>query len=85
VARNQVLAQGRQVQTPVIAGTTLDGPVIIGMLPGVALTDRDVNGSAVVQVGAAVFNLPVTGAIATVGSPVYITSATTPTVSGASN
>jgi hypothetical protein len=55
------------------------------MLPGVALTDRDVNGSAVVQVGAAVFNLPVTGAIATVGSPVYITSATTPTVSGASN
>jgi hypothetical protein len=41
------------------------------MLPGVALTDRDANGSAVVQVGAGVFNLSVTGAIATVGSPVH--------------
>jgi hypothetical protein len=76
VARNRVDAFGRQLTLPVIAGTLSGGPVIVGMLPGVALTDRDSSGNATVQVGQGVFNVSVTGALASVGLPVYIVSAT---------
>ena len=60
---------------PVIAGVVSGGPVIAGMLPGVALTDRDAAGNAVVALGGA-FDVTVTGAVASIGLPVYITSAT---------
>jgi predicted RecA/RadA family phage recombinase len=76
MARNRVDAFGNQLTLPVISGVVSGGPVIVGMLPGVALTDRDANGNATVQVGQGVFNLSVTGALASVGLPVYITSAT---------
>jgi predicted RecA/RadA family phage recombinase len=76
MAKNRVFEHGRQLYLPVIAGVVSGGPVIVGMLPGVALTDRDASGFATVQVGDGVFTLSVTGALATVGLPVYITSAT---------
>jgi hypothetical protein len=46
------------------------------MIPGVALTDRNSSGNATCQLGDGVFTVSVTGAIASVGLPVYITSAT---------
>lgn len=76
MAKNRVNEHGKFLTLPVIAGTVSGGPVIAGMLPGVALTDRDSAGNASVQVGDGVFNVSVTGAIASVGLPVYITSAT---------
>jgi predicted RecA/RadA family phage recombinase len=45
------------------------------MIPGVARTDRDASGFASVATEG-VFNVSVTGAIASVGFPVYITSVT---------
>jgi predicted RecA/RadA family phage recombinase len=76
MAKNRVYEDGEQLSVPVIAGTVSGGPVIVGMLPGVALTTRDANGNATCQLGDGVFNVSVTGAIASVGLPVYITSAT---------
>jgi hypothetical protein len=76
MAKNRVYAGTMKTRTmPVIAGTVSGGPVINGMMPGVALTDRDASGNAVVQLDGA-FNVSVTGAIASIGLPVYITSAT---------
>lgn len=60
---------------PVIAGTVTGGPVIVGMIPGVAVTDRDSTGNATVDSHGS-FDVSVTGTIASVGLPVYITSAT---------
>lgn len=76
MAKNRVYEDGEQLSVPVIAGTVSGSPVIVGMLPGVALTSRDANGNATCQLGDGVFNVSVTGAIASVGLPVYITSAT---------
>ena len=76
MAKNRRYEHGKFLELPVIAGTVSGGPVIAGMLPGVALTNRDADDNASCQVGDGVFDLSVTGAIATVGLPVYITSAT---------
>jgi len=75
MAKNRVYEDGKQLNLPVIAGVVSGGPVIVGMIPGVALTNRDADGFATVQTDG-VFNVSVTGAIASVGLPVYITSAT---------
>lgn len=75
MAKNRVYEDGKQLYLPVIAGVVSGGPVIVGMIPGVALTSRDADGFATVQTDG-VFNVSVTGAIASVGLPVYITSAT---------
>ena len=76
MAKNRNFEHGNQIEVPVIAGVVSGGPVIIGMIPGVALTDRNAAGNATCQVGDGVFLVSVTGALATVGLPVYITSAT---------
>ena len=75
MATNRVNEHGNQIELPVIAGVVSGGPVVVGMIPGVALTTRDAAGKATVQTDG-VFDLSVTGAIASVGLPVYITSAT---------
>jgi predicted RecA/RadA family phage recombinase len=75
MAKNRNYARGTQLTLPVIAGTVSGGPVIVGMIPGVALTTRDAAGNATVE-SEGVFTVSVTGAIASVGLPVYITSAT---------
>jgi predicted RecA/RadA family phage recombinase len=75
MAKNRVFADSDFLYLPVIAGVVSGGPVIVGMIPGVAITDRDAAGFATVATKGA-FNVSVTGAIASVGLPVYITSAT---------
>src|SRR4051812_26030166 len=76
MAKNRVYEDGEALSVPVIAGTVSGSPVIVGMLPGVAITNRDSNGNASCKLGDGVWNVSVTGAIASVGLPVYITSAT---------
>jgi predicted RecA/RadA family phage recombinase len=76
MAKNREYERGTQLSVPVLAGVVSGGPVVVGMLPGVALTDRRADGTATVQVGEGVYRVSVTGAIASVGLPVYITSAT---------
>lgn len=75
MAKNEVFADTGTLYLPVIAGVVSGSPVIVGMIPGVAITDRDANNSATVKTEG-VHTVSVTGAIATVGLPVYITSAT---------
>jgi predicted RecA/RadA family phage recombinase len=75
MAKNRVFADGKALYLPVIAGVVSGGPVIVGMIPGVARTDRDATGFASVATEG-VFNVSVTGAIASVGRAVYIASAT---------
>ena len=77
MAKNRVFEHGTQLDLPVIAGTVSGGPVIVGMLPGVALTDRDSAGKSACHVGDGVYTVTVTatGNI-TAGQPIYITSAT---------
>lgn len=75
--KNLVFERGDEIQLPVIAGTLSGSPVIVGMLVGVAKTDRDANGNASVKVGNGVATLTVTatGNI-TIGQPIFITSTT---------
>lgn len=75
MATNEVYDEANDLVLPVIAGVVSGGPVIVGMIPGVATTSRDANGNATVKTRG-VHNVSVTGAIASVGLPVYITSAT---------
>lgn len=76
MAKNRRYERGNRLDLPVNSGVVSGNPVIVGMIPGVAVTDRDSSGNAAVQTGEGVFDVSVTGAIASVGLPVYITSAT---------
>lgn len=76
MAKNRRYESVPSFNLPVIAGSVSGSPVIAGMIPGVCLTDRDASGNAVVGLAPAAFDVNVTGAIASVGLPVYITSAT---------
>lgn len=75
MATNEYLEDADNLNLPVPAYAVSGSPVISGMIPGVALTARDTAGNATVRTKGA-YKLSVTGAIATVGLPVYITSAT---------
>lgn len=74
MAKNEVYDDADNLYLPVIAGTVSGSPVIVGMIPGVALTNRDSAGNAMVKTKGA-YNVSVAGAVS-VGNPVYITSAT---------
>jgi predicted RecA/RadA family phage recombinase len=77
MAKNRKYEHGQNLTVPVIAGTVSGGPVIVGMLPGVALTTRDANGNASCELGDGTYTVTVTAAgNITLGQPIYITSAT---------
>lgn len=75
MAKNKHFENTGTLYLPVLAGTVSGSPVIVGMIPGVAVTDRDTSGNATVDTEGT-YDVSVTGAIASVGLPVYITSAT---------
>jgi hypothetical protein len=77
MAKNRLYEAGDALSVPVIAGTVSGGPVVVGMLPGHALTTRDANGNASVRFGEGVYTDSVTASgNITLGQPIYITSAT---------
>jgi predicted RecA/RadA family phage recombinase len=77
MAKNRKFESGDSLSVPVIAGTVSGGPVIVGMLPGVALVDRRGDGTASCRFGEGVYTQTVTAtANITLGQPIYITSAT---------
>lgn len=80
MARNEHLRHANHVSLPVQAGTVSGDPVRVGILNGVAQTDRastsnwaggNVAGEASVWLDGS-HNLAVTGAVENVGDPVYI-------------
>lgn len=80
MARNEHLRHANHVSLPVPAGTVSGDPVRVGILNGVAQTDRastsnwaggNVAGEASVWLDGS-HNLAVTGAVAEVGQAVYI-------------
>lgn len=70
MATNQRFFPGDKLTVPVPSGTVSGTPVMVGSLPGVAVTDRDDNGEATVWFDG-VWDLTVTGAT-TVGLAVYM-------------
>ena len=74
MAKNEKHDETGTLYLPVISGTVSGDPVCVGLIPGVAITDRDANGCATVKIEGS-FDLSVTGAIASVGLPVWINPA----------
>ena len=73
MARNEHFRDADKLSVPVPPGVKSGEPVMIGPLPGVAVTDRDdATGMASVWFCSA-WDLPVTGAITAVLQKVYIT------------
>lgn len=72
MATNLVHSPGNQLQLP-LAGASSGDPVVIGDLPGVALTDTNDDGNITLKTDG-VFRLPISGAI-TLGAIVYATTA----------
>lgn len=73
MATNQRFMPGDRINVPVPEGTVSGDPVVIGSLPGVAVTSRDTDGNATVWFDG-VWDLDVTGAVTTIGAPVYLAS-----------
>ena len=72
MATNMVHTPGNQIQLP-RAGVSSGDPVVVGQIPGVALTDTDASGNITLKTDG-VFRLLITGAI-TLGALVYATTA----------
>ena len=76
MAKNIVFEDGNQLTLPVISGTVSGDPVAVGVLPGVALTDRDADGNATVKLNGVCTVDLASGVVTTVGSILYIAPAT---------
>lgn len=78
MARNEHFHDAERLSLPVPDGTKSGDPVIVGSLVGVAQTDKgkggnDAGNATVWCKGA--FDVPVTGSVTQIGSPVYIPTA----------
>lgn len=87
--KNEVIRPGTELSLPVPSGTKSGEPVVVGGLVGVAATDRGKGGNsstnATVLLDGRVYLFDVDGAIASVGTPIYITSSRTLTTTATSN
>lgn len=87
--KNKVYRPGNDLSLPVPSGTKSGEPVKVGGFVGVASTNRGEGGNiashASVDISGDVFELPVDGAIPSVGTPIYITSARALTVTASGN
>lgn len=86
--KNLILHEARRISLPVPADTASGAPVKVGSIIGVTATAEGEGGNAegyatVWREGS--YELPVTGAIASVGLPVYITSANVLTATATDN
>lgn len=89
MALNEIFKIGKSISLPVPANTKSGDPVRVGVLNGVAIVDEGTgfnkdNWTSVDLFGGHLFEINNAGA-ATVGTPVYITSAGALTLTAASN
>lgn len=84
MATNGRYSNALHINIPVPSGTVSGGPVKVGQICGVAITDRDADGNATVHLDRS-WDVTVTGAVASVGLPVYITSTNTLTATTTGN
>lgn len=75
MAKNMRLPEALHIELPVPAYVVSGSPVKVGAFRGVAQTDRDAAGNATVWLNGST-EQEVTGAVASVGLPIYITDAT---------
>lgn len=71
MAKNMSLPKALHIELPVPSGVKSGNPVAVGAFRGVAQTDRDENGNATVWLDGSTIQT-VTGAVASVGLPIYI-------------
>lgn len=71
MAKNMRLPEALHITLPVPSGTVSGDLVAVGAFRGVAQTDRDADGNATVWLNGSTVQT-VSGAVATVGLPVYI-------------
>lgn len=74
MALNRAYANARKLQFAVPSGVVSGDPVVVGQIPGVALTDRNSDGLASVDMGGA-YHLEVEGT-PTLGGIIYYHSGT---------
>ena len=89
MALNEIFKIGKSISLPVPAGTKSGDPVRVGVLNGVAIVDEGTgfnkdNWTSVDLFGGHLFEIE-DADVATVGTPVYITSAGELTLTDASN
>lgn len=89
MALNELYQPGSHLTVPVPAGVVSGDPVVVGDLVGVALIDRQTDGTVVIDRGG-IYELTVTGAVSAFGAAIYavvasglVTSLTTSDGSGA--
>ena len=74
MAKNLRLDDALHITLPVPSGVKSGEPVAVGAFRGLAIIDRDADGESTIWLnGSAEYT--VTGAVASVGLPIYITSA----------
>lgn len=74
MAKNRRLDKALHLSLPVPAGVLSGEPVSVGAFRGLAITDRRADGTATIWLDGSA-DYTVTGAVASVGLPIYITSA----------
>lgn len=74
MAKNMSLPKALHIELPVPAYVKSGSPVAVGAFRGVAQTDRDENGNATVWMDGSTVQT-VTGAVASVGLPIYVKAA----------
>lgn len=78
MALNEIFKESQNISLPVAQGTASGAPVRVGILNGVAQTTegdgQNADGYASIKLNGA-HKVAVTGAVANVGDPIYITSA----------
>lgn len=84
MAKNGRYSNALHISIPVPEGTVSGGPVKVGQICGVAITDRDADGHATVHLDRS-WEVQVAGAIASVGLPVYIKTDNTLTATATGN
>lgn len=71
MATNEVYREADSLPLPVPTGTKSGDPIKVGSLVGVALIDREADGTATVRLKGA-FALTVADAVTAVGAPLYV-------------
>lgn len=84
MAKNQRYTNALHISIPVPEGVVSGHPVKVGQICGVAQIDREADGNATVWLDGS-WTLDVTGAVASVGLPVYINSGGTLTATATGN